>query len=108
MAARFREISGEEIQKLAEKAVNKNTTKNYQDVVGVFQNDPMTAQICSEITLVFYPKWQSTQFNYHYQCPVPQHEKTVNREEGTWHSVKRKPVKDVKREKRIIWNNIKK
>jgi len=27
MAARFREISGEEIQKLAEKAVNKNTVK---------------------------------------------------------------------------------
>ena len=47
MAARFREISGEEIQKLAEKAVHKNTTKNYQDIVGVFQNDPMTAQICS-------------------------------------------------------------
>ena len=38
MAARFPEISGEEIQKLAEKAVNKNTVKTTKTWMNVWKS----------------------------------------------------------------------
>jgi len=38
MAARFPEISGEEIQKLAEKALNKNTVKTTKTWMNVWKS----------------------------------------------------------------------
>ena len=38
MAARFPEISGEEIQQLAEKAVNKNTVKSTKTWMNVWKS----------------------------------------------------------------------
>ena len=45
MAARFPEISGEEIQKVAEKVVNKNTSKTARTWMNVWKSWASTAML---------------------------------------------------------------